>query len=34
MLALFGLFMAIAYDAPWYIWLIGFMCLCIESSTK
>jgi hypothetical protein len=27
MLALFGFFMALAYDAPWYVWVIGFLCL-------
>lgn len=29
MLALFSLFMASAYDAPWYVWVIGALCyLC------
>lgn len=27
MLALFGFFMAVHYDVPWYIWLVGFLCI-------
>lgn len=29
MLALFGFCMAIAYDAPWWVWVIGFLCVLI-----
>ena len=31
MTALFGLFMAIHYDAPWYVWIIGFICVVLDS---
>lgn len=27
MLAIFGLAMAIAYDAPWWVWVIGFLAI-------
>jgi hypothetical protein len=30
MLALFGFFMSIAYHAPWYVFVIGFLCLVVE----
>jgi len=30
MTALFCLFMAIAYEAPWYIFLIGFLCVATD----
>lgn len=30
MLALFGFFMALHYDAPLYVWLIGFLCLLLD----
>jgi hypothetical protein len=31
MCALFGLFMAIHYDAPWYVWIVGFLCVLLDS---
>ena len=31
MLALFGFFMALAYNAPLYVWVIGFLCLLLDS---
>jgi uncharacterized membrane protein YecN with MAPEG domain len=31
MLALFGLFLAIAYAAPWWVWVIGFLCVLLDS---
>ena len=31
MLALFGFFMALAYGAPWWVWVIGFLCLVLDS---
>jgi len=34
MTALFGLFVCIALDAPWYAYVIGFLCLCADSGTK
>lgn len=30
MVALFALFVCIAYSAPWYVFLIGFMLLMLE----
>lgn len=30
MLALFGFFMAVAYGAPWWVWVIGFLCVLLE----
>ena len=30
MLALFGFFMALAYHAPWWVWVIGFLCLALD----
>jgi hypothetical protein len=30
MLALFGFFMALAYHAPWYVWVIRFLCVVLE----
>jgi hypothetical protein len=30
MLALFGFFMALAYHAPLYVWVIGFLCLMLD----
>lgn len=30
MLALFGFGMAWAYDAPLYVWIIGYLCLCLD----
>lgn len=30
MLAIFGFFMALGYDAPLYVWIIGFLCLCLD----
>ena len=32
MLALFGFFMAIAYDASFYVWVIGLLCLLVDKS--
>jgi hypothetical protein len=34
MLAAFGFFMAVGYDAPWYVWLIGFLCYCADDNEK
>jgi hypothetical protein len=34
MLALFGFFMAVAYHAPWYVWLIGALCLVLDSGRR
>jgi hypothetical protein len=31
MLALFGFCMAWNYDSPWYVWLIGFICLLLDN---
>lgn len=31
MLAFFGFFMALTYEAPWWVWLIGSLCLLIDS---
>lgn len=31
MTALFGLFLAIHYDAPWYVWIIGLLCVMADS---
>jgi hypothetical protein len=30
MLALFGFFVCLALDAPWWVFLIGFLCLLVE----
>jgi len=30
MLAAFGFFMAAGYHAPWWVWLIGFLCLLLD----
>lgn len=30
MVALFGLCMAWNYDSPWYVWLLGALCVLIE----
>lgn len=32
LLAAFGFFMALAYDASWYVWLIGFFCLLFDTA--
>jgi len=32
MLALFGFFMALAYSAPWWVWMIGFWCVLLDGS--
>ena len=32
MVALFAFCVCVHYDAPWYIFLIGFLLLCIEHS--
>lgn len=29
-LAIFGFLMAWGYDAPWYVWVIGFLLLCAD----
>lgn len=31
MLALFGFFVCIAFNAPFYVWVIGFLCLMLDS---
>ena len=31
MLALFGFFMVCAYAAPWWMFVIGFLCLWIDN---
>jgi hypothetical protein len=31
MLALFGFFMAVAYHAPWWVFVIGFLCVLADS---
>jgi hypothetical protein len=31
MLALFGFFMAVAYHAPFWVFLVGFLCLLMDS---
>lgn len=30
MLAIFGFCMAWAYSAPWWVWLIGLLCLLLD----
>ena len=30
MCAIFGFFMAVSYDAPFYVWVIGFLCVFID----
>lgn len=32
MLAIFGFIMAIAYDSPWWVWLVGGICLLLDGS--
>lgn len=34
MLALFGFFMAVGYNAPWYVWLIGLLCYYVDDNDK
>lgn len=34
LLAYFGLFMALAYGSPWWVWLIGFLCLLIDADRR
>jgi hypothetical protein len=31
MVAIFAFFLAVAYDAPWYVFVIGFLCLIMDS---
>lgn len=31
MLALFGFFLAVAYDAPFWVFLVGFLCLLLDA---
>ena len=31
MLAIFGFFVCLGLDAPWYVWIIGFLCLLADS---
>ena len=31
MVAIFAFFLAIAADAPWYIFVIGFLCLIMDA---
>jgi hypothetical protein len=33
-LALFGLLMAVIYDAPWHLWAIGFLCIILQQLRK
>lgn len=33
MLAIFGLVMAIHYEPPWYVWVVGFLCVLLDSKT-
>lgn len=30
MLALFGFFVCVGLDAPWWVFLIGFLCLLLD----
>lgn len=30
MLALFGFFMAIAYHAPLWVWIVGLICVILD----
>lgn len=30
MLAVFGFFMALAYDSPWWVWVIGYLCFVLD----
>jgi hypothetical protein len=32
MLALFGWFVCMVLDAPWWLFVIGFLCLIIDSN--
>jgi hypothetical protein len=34
MLALFGFFMAWAYSVPWWVWVIGFLCLIADGGGR
>jgi len=34
MVALFAFFICVHYDAPWYIFLLGFLLLCIDGSKE
>lgn len=34
MLALFGLFVCIGMGAPFWVYLIGFICLLLDGSNK
>jgi hypothetical protein len=31
MLALFGFFLAVGMGAPWWVFVIGFLCLLLDS---
>jgi hypothetical protein len=31
MTALFGLLACVFLDAPWYYYLIGFLCVCLDA---
>lgn len=31
MLALFGFFICIGLDAPWWAYLVGFLCLVVDT---
>ncbi len=31
LLAWFGFILSIALDAPWYVYLIGFLCLSVDA---
>jgi len=34
MTAIFGLVLTIYYEAPWWVYLIGFFCLCLDADGK
>lgn len=34
MLAIFGFIMAIAYGSPWWVFVIGALCLFMDASTQ
>jgi hypothetical protein len=30
-LSIFGICMAIAYEAPWWVWIIGLLCVMADA---
>lgn len=34
MLAIFGFIVCFHYSAPWYVWLIGFLCLVLDGGKR